>query len=158
MKWNGMEWNEMEYNIKNIGCSILYKIRVGFRSVILFCEDMSSSTSAHRLLLTKEALREYKYNTIIMKFALQIRDTICDDIEKGNISCDKQTKYAYRLDEQNATAYKLAIQIHDKSRVHMELIEQLRQYFPDSKITIVEQERVDGFTVKQNKYIEVDWS
>lgn len=95
---------------------------------------------------------------IVVKFALQIRDTICEDIEKGNISCDKQTKYMYRVDDQNAGVYKVALQINQKSKVLVDVVTQLRQYFPDSKITIVEQERIDGFTVTRHTYIEVDWS
>jgi hypothetical protein len=120
---------------------------------------MSSSVCAHRLLLTKEALRDYRYNNIIMKLATQIRDTICDEIEKGNISCEKQTKYAYRLDEQQQIAtYRVAVQIHHKSRVHVDLVQQLRQFFPDSEITIEERELMNGFTVTHQTYIDVDWS
>jgi hypothetical protein len=119
---------------------------------------MSSSVCAHRLLLTKESLRDYKYKTLIMKYALQIRDTVGEDIEKGNISCDKQTKYMYRVDEQNTGVYKVALQINPKSKVLVDVVTQLREYFPDSKITIVEQERLDGFTPTRNTYIELDWS
>ena len=118
---------------------------------------MSSSVCAHRLLLTKEALREYRYNNIIMKLATQIRDTICDEIEKGNN--DQHTKYAFRLDEQQQIAtYRVAVQIHHKSRVHMDVIEYLRNYFPDSKINVEEREQMNGFTVTRHTYIEVDWS
>ena len=119
---------------------------------------MSSSSCAHRLLLTKEALRDYKYNYLISKYALQIRDTICDDIEKGNISCDKQTKYAFKLDEQIAGAYKVLVQIHHNSRVHIDVMAQLKHFFPDSTITLEEREKMDGFTVSRTTYIVVDWS
>jgi len=120
---------------------------------------MSSSVCAHRLLLTKEALREYRYNNIIMKLATQIRDTICDEIEKGNISCEKHTKYAFRLDEQQQIAtYRLAVQIHHKSQVHIDIVESLQNYFPDSKITVEEREQINGFTVTRQTYIDVDWS
>lgn len=119
---------------------------------------MSSSVCAHRLLLTKEALREYKYNQLIFKYAVQIRDTICEDIEKGNISCDKQTKYAFKLDQQQSMVYKTVLQIRNKSRVHTDVITQLRQFFPDSKITIEERDQMDGFTVTHGTYIDVDWS
>jgi len=120
---------------------------------------MSSSVCAHRLLLTKEALRDYRYNNVIMKLATQIRDTICDEIEKGNISCEKHTKYAYRLDDQQQIGtYRVAVQIHVKPRVHEDIVEHLRKYFPDSKISIEEREQTDGFTVTRQTYIEVDWS
>jgi hypothetical protein len=119
---------------------------------------MSSSVCAHRLLLTKEALRDYKYNQLIFKYAVQIRDTICDDIEKGNVLCDKQTKYAFKLDQQQAVAYKGAVQIHHKSRVHIDVITQLRHFFPDSTISLEERDQLDGFTVTNGTYIEVDWS
>jgi len=119
---------------------------------------MSSSVCAHRLLLTKEALRDYKYNQLIFKYAVQIRDTICDDIEKGNISCDKHTKYAFKFDEQQSTVYKMMVQIHHKSRVHIDVMRQLQQFFPDSKIIIEERDRIDGFTVTSGTYIDVDWS
>lgn len=120
---------------------------------------MSSSVCAHRLLLTKEALREYRYHNVIMKLATQIRDTICDEIEKGNISCENHTKYAYRLDEQQHFAtYRVAIQIYVKSRVHEDIVEHLRKYFPDSKISVEEREQMNGFTVTRQTYVEVDWS
>ena len=118
---------------------------------------MSSSVCAHRLLLTKEALREYKYNNIIMKFATQIRDTICNDLDK--ITNNNPSKYAYRVDEQQQLGtYHPAIQIHPKSKVLVDVVTQLRQYFPDSKITIVEQEQMNGFTTTRHTYIEVDWT
>ena len=118
---------------------------------------MSSSVCAHRLLLTKEALREYRYNIIIMKLATQIRDTICDEIEKGNN--DQHTKYAYRLDEQQQIGtYRVAVQINGKTRVHQDIVQQLRHYFPDSKISIEEREQINGFTVTRQTYVEVDWS
>jgi hypothetical protein len=117
---------------------------------------MSSSVCAHRLLLTKEALRDYRYNNTIMKLATQIRDTICDEIDK---SCEKHTKYAYKLDEQQQIGtYRVAVQIHHKSRVHVDLIQQLRHFFPDSEIHVDEREIVNGFTVTHQTYIEVDWS
>ena len=120
---------------------------------------MSSSVCAHRLLLTKEALRDYRYNNVIMKFATQIRDTICDEIEKGNISCETHTKYAFRLDEQQQIGtYRVAVQIHHKSQVHTDIVEYLRNYFPDSKISVEEREQINGFTVTRQTYIDVDWS
>jgi len=119
---------------------------------------MSSSVCAHRLLLTKEALRDYRYNNVIMKLATQIRDTICDEIEKGNISCEKHTKYAYRLDEQLIGTYRVAVQIHVKTRVHQDIIQNLRNYFPDSNISVEEREQMNGFTVTRQTYVEVDWS
>ena len=118
---------------------------------------MSSSVCAHRLLLTKEALREYRYNNVIMKLATQIRDTICDEIEKGNN--DQRTKYAYRLDEQQQIGtYRVAVQIHVKTRVHQDIVQQLRHYFPDSKISLEEREQINGFTVTRQTYVEVDWT
>ena len=120
---------------------------------------MSSSVCAHRLLLTKEALRDYRYNNVIMKLATQIRDTICDEIEKGNISCENHTKYAYRLDEQQQIGtYRVAVQIHVKTRVHQDIVQQLRHYFPDSKISVEEREQINGFTVTRQTYVEVDWT
>ena len=118
---------------------------------------MSSSSSAHRLLLTKEMLRNYKYCHIISRYALQIRDTVCDDIEKGNVSCDKQTKYAYKIDELGPI-YKSALQVKLLKNVHEDVITELQKSFPDSKITIQEKERMDGFVVTKNTYIEIDWS
>ena len=118
---------------------------------------MSSSSSAHRLLLTKETLRNYKYAQIISRYALQIRDTVCDDIEKGNILCDKQTKYAYKIDEQS-TLHKSAIQVKLWRNVQDDVITELQKSFPDSKIAIQEKERMDGFVVTKNTYIEIDWS
>lgn len=117
----------------------------------------SSSSSAHRLILTKETLRNYKYAQIMSRYALQIRDTVCDDIEKGNISCDKQTKYAYKIDELGPI-YKSAVQIKLWRNVHEDLLDELQKLFPDSKISIQEKERMDGFVVTKNTYIEIDWS
>jgi len=124
---------------------------------LLNTPDMSSSSSAHRLLLTKEMLRNYKYLQIISRYALQIRDTVCDDIEKGNISCDKQTKYAYKIDEQS-TIHKSAVQVKLWRNVQDDVITELQKSFPDSKIAIQEKERMDGFVVTKSTYIEIDWS
>ena len=118
---------------------------------------MSSSVCAHRLLLTKDALREYRYNNVIMKLATHIRDTICDEIEKGNN--DQHTTYAYRLDEQQQIGtYRVAVQINGKTRVHQDIVQQLRHYFPDSKISLEEREQINGFTVTRQTYVEVDWT
>ena len=114
-------------------------------------------SSEHRLLLTKETLRNYKYVQIMTRYALQIRDTICNDIEKGNILCDKQTKYAYKIDELGPI-YKSATQIKLWRNVHEDLVDELQKLFPDSKISIQEKERMDGFVVSKNTYIEIDWS
>ncbi len=125
---------------------------------IFYLSVMSSSVCAHRLLLTKEALREYKYNHIIMNFAGQIRDTICSELVKPSFD-NKQTKYAFRLDEQQQIGtYRPALQINPKSKVLVDVVTHLREYFPDSKITIVEQEHLNGFTSTQHTYIEVDWT
>lgn len=94
---------------------------------------------------------------VITRYALQIRDTICNDIEKGNIQCDTQTKYAYKIDEQSPI-YNSARQLQHSDTLLHDVITQLQQYFPDSKITIQEKERMDGFTVTRNMYIEIDWS
>jgi hypothetical protein len=91
------------------------------------------------------------------RYALQIRDTVCDDIEKGNISCDKQTKYAYKIDELGPI-YKSAVQIKLWRNIHEDLLHELQKLFPDSKISIQEKERMDGFVVTKNTYIEIDWS
>jgi hypothetical protein len=118
---------------------------------------MSSSSSAHRMLLTKEALRNYKYYQVISRYAIQIRDTVCDDIEKRNIMCDKQTKYAYKIDEQSAI-HKSAFEIKLWRNLHEDIVIELQKIFPDSKISIQERERMEGFIVTKNIYIEIDWS
>ena len=118
---------------------------------------MSSSSSAHRLLLTKEMLHNYKYYQVISRYALQIRDTVCDDIEKRNIMCDKQTKYAYKIDEQSAI-HKSVVEVKIWRNLHEDLITELQKLFPDSKISIQERERMEGFIVTKNTYIEIDWS
>lgn len=102
-------------------------------------------------------LRNYKYYQIISRYAHQIRDTVCDDIEKANISCDKQTKYAYKVDEQS-TIHKSAVQVKLWKNVNEDLITELQKLFPDSKITIQEKEHMDGFVITKNTYIEIDWS
>lgn len=119
--------------------------------------SMSSSSCAHRLLLTKEALRNYKYNQLIMRYAFQIRDIVCDDIEKGNIQCYEQTKYSCKIDEQSPV-YKSAIQIHSKGAILGDVICHLQQIFPDSIISIQEKEIMNGFVVTKNTYIVIDWS
>lgn len=118
---------------------------------------MSSSSCAHRLLLTKEVLGNYKYTQLIMRYAVQIRDIVCDDIDKGNIQCYEETKYSYKIDEQSPT-YKSAIQIHSKEVILVDVIYHLQQLFPDSIISIVEKEIMNGFVVTRNTYIEIDWS
>jgi hypothetical protein len=118
---------------------------------------MSSSSSAHRMLLTKEALRNYKYYQVISRYAIQIRDTVCDDIEKRNIMCDKQTKYSYKIDEQSAI-HKSAFETKLWRNVHEDIVIELQKIFPDSKISIQERERMEGFIVTKNTYIEIDWS
>ena len=118
---------------------------------------MSSSSSAHRMLLTKEALRNYKYYQVITRYALQIRDTVCDDIDKRKIMCDKQTKYAYKIDEQSAI-HKSACEVKLWRNVQEDVITELQKLFPDSKILIQERERMEGFIVTKNTYIEIDWS
>ena len=118
--------------------------------------SMSSSSCAHRLLLTKEALRNYKYALIITRFALQIRDILCDDIEKG-MQSDKQTNYAYKVDE-HGPIYKLAKQINTRNMILIDVISELQKLFPDSKINIFEKEIMNGFVVTKNTYIEIDWS
>jgi hypothetical protein len=40
----------------------------------------------------------------------------------------------------------------------MDVIEYLRNYFPDSKINVEEREQMNGFTVTRHTYIDVDWS
>ena len=91
------------------------------------------------------------------RYALQIRDTVCDDIEKGNIMCDKQTKYAYKVDELGPI-YKSAVQVKLRKNVHEDVITELQKLFPDSKISIQDKERMEGFVVTKNTYIEIDWS
>lgn len=118
---------------------------------------MSSSVCAHRLLLTKETIRHYKYNNIIMRRAADIRDTVCRELERCDFSCEKQTKYVCRLDDYDPI-YRFGTQFHDKSRIHMDLVQQLQYFFPDSKITVEEREQINGFTVTHQTYIEVDWS
>ena len=116
---------------------------------------MSSSSCAHRLLLTKEVLGNYKYNQLIMRYVLQIRDTVCDDIEKGNIQCYEETTYSYKINEQNPL-YKSVIQIHSKGAILLDVICHLRQLFPDSIITIQEKEIMNGFVLTKNTYIEIE--
>jgi len=86
-----------------------------------------------------------------------IRDTICDDIEKGNINCEKQTKYAYKIDEQSPV-YRSIMILNTKMSILMDVAEQLQGMFPDSKIAIVDRETMNGFVVTPATYIEVDWS
>lgn len=125
--------------------------------VYSFIRSSMSSSCAHRLLLTKEVLGNYKYTQIIMRYVLQIRDTVCDDIEKGNIQCYEKTKYAYKIDEQTPI-YKSAIQIHSKEAILGDVTCHLQQLFPDSIITIQDKEILNGFVVTKNTYIEIDWS
>jgi hypothetical protein len=118
-------------------------------------------SSSGCLLLTKETLCDYKYNKTIMNLACQIRDTICNELEKKphQPHQSNQTKYAFLLDErQQIGTYQPAIQIHNKSKVHMDVIQQLRCFFPDSKITVEEREQINGFTVSGQTYIVVDWT
>ena len=42
--------------------------------------------------------------------------------------------------------------------LHEDLITELQKIFPDSKISIQERERMEGFIVTKNTYIEIDWS
>lgn len=118
---------------------------------------MSSSSSAHRILLTKEALRNYKYFQVISRYALYIRDAVCDDIEKKSISCDKHTKYAYKIDEQSPI-HKSSLELQLCKNMYQDLMAELHNLFPDSKITLVEKEIMNGFTITKNTYIEIDWS
>ena len=107
--------------------------------------------------LTKEILHNYKYLQHIMKYAAMIRDTICDDIEKGNINCEKNTKYAYKIDEQSPI-HRATVTLNTKMVVLIDVTKELEKMFPDSKITIVEKETLNGFVVTTATYIEVDWS
>lgn len=107
--------------------------------------------------LTKEILRNYKYTNMVTKYAIQIRETICDEIEKGNVNCEEHTKYAYKIDEQSPL-YKSATLLNPKMFVLMDVSQQLQSMFPDSKISVVEKEIQNGFAVSSTSYIEVDWS
>lgn len=107
--------------------------------------------------LTKEILHNYKYLHQIMKYAVMIRDTICDDIEKGNINCEKNTKYAFKIDEQSPI-HRGAVTLNTKMCVLFDVAKELEKMFPDSKIANVEKETINGFVVTTATYIEVDWS
>lgn len=107
--------------------------------------------------LTKKMLHNYRYHHDIIKFAVNIRDTICDDIEKRNIDCEQNTKYAFKIDEQSPI-YKSSITLTTKIGVLTDVTHQLQSLFPDSKIAIVEKETMNGFIVTNSTYIEVDWS
>ena len=71
--------------------------------------------------------------------------------------CDKQTKYAYKIDEQSAI-HKSVVEVKIWRNLHEDLITELQKLFPDSKISIQERERMEGFIVTKNTYIEIDWS
>ena len=92
-----------------------------------------------------------------MRYVLQIRDTVCDDIEKGNIQCYEETTYSYKIDEQSPL-YKSVIQIHSKGAILLDVTSHLQQLFPDSIITIQDKEIMNGFVLTKNTYIEIDWS
>ena len=92
-----------------------------------------------------------------MRYVLQIRDIVCDDIEKGTIQCYEQTKYSYKIDEQGPI-YKSAIQLNSKEAILGDVTYHLQQLFPDSIISIQEKEIMNGFVVTKNTYIEIDWS
>jgi hypothetical protein len=113
--------------------------------------------SHFRTPLTKDILHNYKYLHQIMRYAVNIFDTICDDIEKRNIDCEKNTKYAYKIDEQSPL-YKSIATFNTKMAVLTDILKQLRYMFPDSKINVVEKETMNGFVVTTSTYIEVDWS
>ncbi len=118
-----------------------------------------------------------------MKYAVMIRDTICDDIEKGNINCEKNTKYAYKIDEQSLiyqvdspavqalrkfafqteearvqAIHKATVTLNTKMCILTDVKKELEKMFPDSKIEIVDKETTNGFVVTTATYIEVDWS
>ena len=108
--------------------------------------------------LTKEFLYNYKYLTQVSRFAIQIRDTLCSDIEKGNIKPSIHTKYAYKLDE-TSPQYKAIIQSQtDVQEPLQDIINSLQQLFPDSKIRVVDKEILNGFILTKSIYIEIDWS
>ena len=107
--------------------------------------------------LTKELLHNYKYIHQILRYAVNIRDMICDEIEKGNIDCEKHTKYAYKIDEQSPI-HRSSTTLNTKMGVLMDVAEQVQLMFPDSKIAVVEKETMNGFAVTMATYIEVDWS
>ena len=92
-----------------------------------------------------------------MTYAVMIRDMICDDIEKGNINCEKHTKYAYKIDEQSPI-HKATMTLNTKMCVLIDVTKELEKMFPDSKIAIVEKETINGFVITIMTYIEVDWS
>lgn len=92
-----------------------------------------------------------------MKYAVMIRDTICDDIEKGNINCEKNTKYAYKIDEQSGI-HRATVILNTKMCILTDVKKELEKMFPDSKIEIVDKEATNGFVVTTATYIEVDWS
>ncbi len=112
--------------------------------------------SHFRTPLTKDMLHNYKYLHQIMRYAVNIFDTICDDIEKRNIDCEKNTKYAYKIDEQSPL-YKSITTFNTKMAILTDVLKQLRYMFPDSKINVVEKETMNGFVVTASTYIEVDW-
>lgn len=85
--------------------------------------------------LTKEILHNYKYIQHITKYAVMIRDTICDDIEKGNINCEKQTKYAYKIDEQSPV-YRSIMILNTKMSILMDVAEQLQGMFRTVKLRL----------------------
>lgn len=110
--------------------------------------------------LTKEILHNYKYRKQVSRAAVQIRDTVCIDIEKGNIKPNIQTKYAYKIDEE-MPPYKDVLVFRPQTVLHeplLDVIKCLEELFPDSKIGVVDTEIMNGFTVTKSKYIEIDWS
>ena len=106
-------------------------------------------------------LLHYKYRKHILRYTLVIRDLLCRELEMLPLDT-KVTNYVYKIDEMQNTLYYDASYLlqndYSKNRVLDDVVNQLHQYFPDSKITIHDKEDRNGFVITKNTYIEIDWS
>ena len=122
---------------------------------------MSSNLQTQPLILTKDILLNYKYTKHILSHTLRIRDLLCRELERLPLHM-KVTNYVFNMDEPQNTLYNDASYLlqndYSKNRVLDDVVNQLHQYFPDSKITIHDKEHRNGFVITKNTYIEIDWS
>lgn len=122
---------------------------------------MSSNLQTQPLILTKDILLNYKYIKHILSYTLRIRDLLCRELERLPLHM-KVTNYVFNMDDPHNTLYNDASYLlqndYSKNRVLDDVVNQLHQYFPDSKITIHDKEDRNGFIITKNTYIEIDWS